>query len=149
MSNYYEPWRKLPIDWLATGKSTGKLILSFAIPIALLYTTYVGIGNKIEYSEGTKIGVVSDISKKGVFWKTYEGQMLENLSSNQNWSFSIDSQSKDREGLAKQLQAYFESGQKIKITYIELLATLPWRSSTDYLIQTVEPGLEQILKQDN
>ena len=107
-----------------------------------------GIANNWKYSEGDSVGMINKISQKGAFWKTYEGQMAlegisgkgESLSANV-WDFSIDnnlSEDKKKE-LSDKVQTYMNSGQKVKIHYVEMLKTLPWRSESNHLIQNIEP----------
>ena len=116
---------------------------------AILWGTYEGIANNVEYSKGERTGMINEMSEKGLFWKTYEGQMaLEGIVSGNNsvganvWDFSLDRQAKHGENtqeLAKKLQEYLRNGTKVRVSYVEPIATWPWRSGTDYLIQSVEP----------
>jgi len=131
--------------WYMVKKYTRTLFCAGAI----LWGSYQGIGNNVEYSQGMRTGMINKISEKGLFWKTYEGQMaLEGIVSGNNsvganvWDFSFDRQARHGENpkeLAEKIRQYLESGTKVKVTYVEPLATWPWRSGTDYLIQSVEP----------
>ena len=92
--------------------------------------------------------MINKISEKGLFWKTYEGQMaLEGIVSENNsvganvWDFSIDRQARHGENpkeLVEKIKGYLEAEAKVKVTYVEPFATWPWRSETNYLIQSVE-----------
>lgn len=122
---------------------------SLVLASAMIWGAYQGIANRIEYSHGERTGMINKVSKKGLFWKTYEGQMaLEGIVSGDNsvganvWDFSIDRQARhgeDTSEIAARLQEYLRNGTKVRITYVEPVATWPWRSETDYLIQKVEP----------
>ena len=126
-------------------------VRNIGIAGALFYSVYQGIGNKIEYSQGQKIGVISKISEEGLFWKTKEGQLSleERTFGFWNfgfWNFSLDNSAENKEnldGLYSKLKEYSEKGQKVKITYKQPLAVWPWRASTRYLVQDIEP-LEKI-----
>ena len=93
--------------------------------------------------------MVNKMSKKGLFWKTYEGQMaLEGIVSSGEsmganvWEFSIDNQARhgeDIEKLAEKLNEALESGQKVKVKYVEVIGGWPWRGSEGYYVQSVEP----------
>lgn len=106
--------------------------------------------NEYTYSEGTRVGVINKFSKKGTFWKTYEGQMaLEGIVSSGDsvganvWDFSLDNQARQREdteALAKKIQDYAESSTKVKMKYHEPWTAWPWRSSSNYHVQSVEPA---------
>ena len=126
----------------------GRYVRTAAVGSALLWAGCQAVGNSVEYSDGQRVGVINKISNKGLFWKTYEGEMaLEGLVGGNNvaanlWDFSIDNQSRRGENvdsLYSKIKKYQEEGTKVKITYKEPFATWPWRSETDYLIQTVEP----------
>ena len=131
------------------GQLIGRWARSIVLAGALVWTGYQGIGNGIEYSQGIRTGMINKISEKGLFWKTYEGQMaLEGIVSGNNsvganvWDFSLDRQARHGENpkeLAEKIRQYLETGTKVKVNYVEPLATWPWRSGTDYLIQSVEP----------
>ncbi len=105
------------------------------------------VANSLEYSQGARIGVINKFSKKGFIWKTYEGQLaLEGILSEGGqtganvWDFSIDnSDGKNIDDLSAKIQEYMGRSQKVKVTYFEPWKTWPWRSETDYLIQSVEP----------
>ena len=131
------------------GRWARSVVLAGALAGALVWAGYQGIGNGIEYSQGTRTGMINKISEKGLFWKTYEGQIaLEGIVSGNNsvganvWDFSLDRQARHGENpkeLTEKIRGYLETGTKVKVTYIEPMATWPWRSETDYLIQSVEP----------
>ncbi len=122
---------------------------SIVLGAAVLWGGYEAIGNNIEYSTGLRVGMVNKVAEKGLFWKTYEGQMaLEGIvsggsSSGANvWDFSIDRQAWHGENpkeLADKISGYAEAGTKVKITYNQPFATWPWRAGTTYLVQSVEP----------
>ncbi len=111
---------------------------------------YKTIGNSIDYSQGTRVGVINKLSEKGLIssWKTYEGEMaLEGLVGGQRiganlWHFSLDKEARHGENtseLLEKLRQYQEAGVSVKVDYIEQLATWPWRGSTSYFVQNVEP----------
>lgn len=105
--------------------------------------------NNYEYSSGSRAGVVNKTSKKGLIWKTYEGEMaLEGIvSSGQSsganiWKFSVDNQTRhgeNKDETVKKLNDALESGQKVKIEYIQVLGGWPWRGSTGHYVQDVQP----------
>jgi len=91
------------------------------------------------FSQGTRAGTLIKISKKGVVFKTYEGQL--NLGGFQSdaasgvvgniWEFSV------LEGdVYKQLQQY--EGKQVKLHYKERYNSFPWQGDTNYFIYKVE-----------
>ncbi|MEX2017323.1 MAG: hypothetical protein WD876_02520 [Candidatus Pacearchaeota archaeon] len=112
----------------------------------LAWTGYQTIGNNIDYSQGQRVGVINKVSEKGLIWTTKEGQLsLEGRTSTGEptgagtWDFSIEKGSKNAEDIYSQIKKYMEDGKRVKISYNEPFATWPWRSETNYLIQSVEP----------
>ncbi len=87
-------------------------------------------------SEGTRTGVLFKISKKGVFFKTYEGQLHLGgstlLTPQSTWDFSV----KDAT-VYQQVQRY--EGKNIKLHYREMVDAFPWQGDTDYIVYKVEP----------
>lgn len=117
--------------------------------IGLLFAGSCVVGNNLEYSNGTRVGVINKFSHRGLIWKTWEGQLaLEGIVSGGGrvganvWNFSLDNNRANEENideLSQRLNQYLNENVKVKVTYHEPLTTWPWRSGTDYLVQSVEP----------
>jgi len=57
---------------------TGMVLFGAAIPIALvawLVVSIIGLGASDSYSSGSRSGTVVKLSKRGLFWKTWEGEI--------------------------------------------------------------------------
>ncbi|MEK6970040.1 MAG: hypothetical protein AABW48_06460 [Nanoarchaeota archaeon] len=132
----------------------GELKFGVVIPvIGVVIGTVVGgccsMLNSYDYSSGSRAGMVNRVARKGLIWKTHEGQMaLEGIVSGGEsmganvWEFSIDNQTRHGENvfeLSKKLNDALESGQKVKVNYISVIGGWPWRGSTNNYIQSVEP----------
>jgi hypothetical protein len=95
------------------------------------------------YDEGVRAGVVLRISKKGVVFKTYEGQLnLETFGAlkganpiMESFDFSVE---KDNDQAIKNLEAAALSGERVNLHYIKRYKTFPWRGDTKYFVTTVE-----------
>jgi len=110
------------------------------------------------YSEGYFCGTVTSLSHTGLFWKSWEIELLcdglrdqRNLSSDGKTvtksqvanirQFSIDAQScrgENISALVAQLQRQLDQGVKTKISYVRPLIVFPCQGWTEYLIQKVE-----------
>lgn len=130
------------------AKYWGKIVAGIALGGLVLFGGCTAITNNWQCSEGQRVGMVNKISKKGLIWKTYEGQMaLEGIASDGKsvganvWDFAIDNydSSEKQSSLVKQLQESMDSGDKVKIKYKEMVCTWPWRSGSGHLIQEIEP----------
>lgn len=92
------------------------------------------------FSEGTRAGTLIKISKKGVVFKTYEGQL--NLGGFQSdgqsggivgniWQFSVL-----KDEVYEELQRF--EGKQVKLHYKERYKSFPWQGDTKYFIYSVE-----------
>ncbi|HND88101.1 MAG TPA: hypothetical protein PK971_07230 [Saprospiraceae bacterium] len=93
-----------------------------------IYRTYT-------ISEGSRTGTLFKISKKGVVFKTYEGQLhlagSVMLTQQSTWDFS-----------AKDAAVYEElqrvEGKTVTLHYKEVVDAFPWQGDTDYLVYKIE-----------
>lgn len=95
------------------------------------------VGIPVQYSDGERTGVVVKISKKGFFWKTWEGNMNTGAMSTDGegvavpvvWEFSVVD-----EGIVREIQEAAKGGERITLHYDQPIA-LPWRKgSSGYLV---------------
>lgn len=95
------------------------------------------------YDEGVRAGKVLRISKQGVLFKTYEGQLnMDSFGSlkgaspiAETFDFSVE---KNREAIIKELEAVALSGERVNLHYVKRYAAFPWRGATKYYIVQVE-----------
>lgn len=81
------------------------------------------------YSEGVRSGELIKFSKKGIVFKTYEGELSQGISGAQIFSFSVlDSDEKVISDL-KEME-----GNYVKLTYVERYRTFPWWGDSKYFI---------------
>ena len=95
------------------------------------------------YSTGVRAGTIIKLSKKGVVFKTWEGQLSVNTfgavkSDNQLSEIFEFSVQKGQDSIYNVLQKASLSGERINLHYIERYAVLPWRGSTKYFVESVE-----------
>ncbi len=94
-----------------------------------IYRTYT-------ISEGSRTGTLYKISKKGVMFKTYEGQLLlagsTMMTQQSTWDFSAQNSS-----VYEELQKY--EGKNVKCHYKQKVDAFPWQGDTDYIVYKVEP----------
>lgn len=115
-------------------------ILGIALILLIGWITFLYYGT---YSEGVRAGTVIKLSRKGVLFKTWEGQLNirsfgavnSNNSLSETFEFSIES---DQEHIIKSLEEVSLSGERVNLHYIERYRVLPWRGSTRYFITKIE-----------
>lgn len=115
------------------------IIISFVIIFIGLFTFYYwGV-----YDEGVRAGTVLRISKKGIMFKTYEGQLnLETFGAlrgaspiSEAFDFSVEGNEK---GVLQDLEEVALSGERVNLHYVKRYLTFPWRGDTKYFIVRVE-----------
>ena len=95
------------------------------------------------YDEGVRAGTILRISKKGVIWKTYEGQLdlasfgaLKNVNPlAETFDFSVEP---NQDSIVRLLEKVALSGERVNLRYIKRYMILPWRGKTKYFIRGVE-----------
>jgi hypothetical protein len=95
------------------------------------------------YDEGVRAGNVLRISKKGMLFKTHEGQLnLQTFGAlkganpiMESFDFSVESSNED---VLKELQEVALSGERVNLHYVKRYTTFPWRGDTKYFITKVE-----------
>jgi hypothetical protein len=87
-------------------------------------------------SDGNRSGLLFKISKKGIVFKTYEGQLhlggSIQMSSQSVWDFSAKN-----EAVYQQLQKY--EGKNVSCHYRELVNPFAWQGDTKYIVDSVTP----------
>ena len=114
------------------------LIIILVLLIGILSFLYLGI-----YDEGVRAGTVLRISKKGVIFKTYEGQL--NLDSfgalkgttpfAETFNFSVE---KNNAEVVQARETVALTGERVNLHYIKRYVGFPWRGETKYFITEVE-----------
>ena len=138
VSTEYEERRK------RQTKKAWKWIIIFLI--SLFIFSVVGrylwgiIGFHIVYGEGDRVGQIVKLSDRGLIWKTWETGMgiTQSGAYVQYWDFSIDSQNPNKEKIIQDLRRAYNSGEIVKVHYVQRYGVLPWRADTTYLVQNIE-----------
>jgi hypothetical protein len=93
------------------------------------------------YDDGVRAGTILRISKRGVLFKTYEGQIdigtfggLKNVNPiAQTFDFSVED-----EQVVRDLQTVALTGERVNLHYIKRYVGFPWRGDTRYFAIKVE-----------
>ena len=95
------------------------------------------------YGEGVRSGQVMKISKRGVVFKTYEGQLnMEGFGAvdtdnqfSEVWEFSIE---KSHSEIIEKLEKAALDGERVNLEYVERYSAFPWRGDTKYFVTKVD-----------
>ena len=114
------------------------LIISVVVLIAIF-----AVLNYAVYSEGTRAGQVIKVSKKGVFFKTWEGQL--NMQSfgaikSENtlaevFTFSVEN---GNDSIYAELEDVSLTGERVNLHYEEKFAKLPWKGDSKFFIVKID-----------
>ncbi len=110
------------------------ILVIFIVLAALVYWKYF-----FTYSEGYRAGLLQKFSRKGVVFKTYEGEMiLSSVRSNRDIAIASEKFffSVKTEGVANKLNQL--QGEYIVVHYREKNGVLPWVGETRYLVDSVK-----------
>jgi hypothetical protein len=106
------------------------------------------------FSEGSRAGTVSKLSKRGYVFKTHEGELNEGGFSGETgsltpriWHFSTKEDS-----VVKDLERAMATGERVTLKYQEKVLQFPWNGDTKYFVIDVEflgipapaPKIEQL-----
>ena len=125
-------------------KSTAKKVLGTIVLIVVVAGIAIfSFWYWAVYDEGVRAGNVLRISKKGMLFKTYEGQLnLQTFGAlkgtnpiMESFDFSVES---DDEEVIKDLQEVALTGERVNLHYIKRYKIFPWRGDTKYFITRVE-----------
>lgn len=124
----------------STSKKVIKVILITVVVAGLVIFSFYYWG---VYDEGVRAGNVLRISKKGVLFKTYEGQLnLQTFGAlkganpiMESFDFSVAPGNDD---VIRALEEVALSGERVNLHYVKRYARFPWRGETKYFITKVE-----------
>ena len=109
--------------------------LWIALAGILIFSAGYFIYRNYTISEGTRTGTLVKISKKGVMFKTYEGQLhlagSMMMSQQSTWEFSA----KNAE-VYKKLQQF--EGKNVRCHYKQKVDAFMWQGDTDYIVYDAE-----------
>lgn len=130
------------------GKSLVRWVKRIFILAFVLFLAYFSFLLFANFSEGARTGYVVKISKRGVLFKTNEGELnfgfpqlntTPGMSSQNIWTFSVPN-----DDVALQIQKAAESGQKVTLFYKQKYKQFFFWGDTDYLVYKIEKSAENV-----
>ncbi len=101
--------------------------------VVLIAAAYVTVIYYASFSEGYRAGELVKFSHKGIFFKTWEGEISQGVSEAQRFFFSVEDKNKEVIQSLIDLQ-----GHPVKVKYKERFGTFPWLGDTKYFVISVE-----------
>lgn len=112
------------------------VFLSFFVIIVGFFIYYFICG--MTYSEGTRSGVLTKVSKKGFIFKTYEGELNVggfNQGEGTIMPASVFKFSANKKSVYDQLES--EQGKKVVLHYKQVVKNFFWQGETDYFVYQI------------
>jgi hypothetical protein len=110
-----------------------KFLFKIIIGILLIAAGFFSFIYFVSYSEGVRAGKLVKFSKKGVLFKTWEGEISQGVSDAQTFVFSVEAKEKQAIENLNELQGKF-----VKLNYFERFKNIFWLGDTKYFITKVE-----------
>lgn len=135
------------MDDLTTGQRIARTIRRImrviAVAILVFAVSFLCLAYWGVYDEGVRAGTVLRISKKGMIFKTYEGQLnVETFGALKGahpimeaFDFSV---SDEDEEVIRDLESVALSGERVNLHYVSRYVAFPWRGDTKYFIVRVD-----------
>ena len=125
--------------WNRAVRGTKKFFRWIISLLIIFLAVFIYIKYFYTYSEGYRAGLLQKFSKKGVIFKTYEGEMI--LSSvATSKEIAIASEKFFFTMINKDLIRQFDTleGQNVIVHYIQKNGTIFWRGDSKYLVDSVQ-----------
>jgi hypothetical protein len=104
--------------------------------IGMLVLVFGLAGCGMHYSDGSRVGVVQKLSKRGFFCKTWEGAMLmaaQNVMQPETFAFSVEDES-----VLPALTEAMRSGKQVELVYVQKVFNPPCSPNSEYRIVGVK-----------
>jgi hypothetical protein len=125
--------------WIAFMKRTKKVLRLLSVIIILFLIVFIYFKYYYTYSDGYRSGYLQKFSRKGLFFKTYEGEMiLSSVKSTSNVAIASEKFlfSVTDDDLAAQLDTI--QGEYVTVQYLQKNGTLFWRGESEYIVTGVK-----------
>ncbi len=110
-----------------------KFLTIFLIIVVVGFAGFYAFAYYITFSDGDRTGKLVKFSRKGVVFKTWEGQISYGVSDENAFYFSILD---NKEGTIENLRSL--QGQMVKLSYVERFRTFKWWGDTRYFVNSVQ-----------
>lgn len=127
-----------PSRWAGVVKATRRIVRWTLFILVIVLGSFIYFKYFFTYSEGSRAGLLQIFSKRGVFFKTYEGELiLSSVSSNSN--VALASEKFQFSVLKKHMTPEFDTlqGKNVIVYYIEKKGAIPWRGESRFLVDSI------------
>jgi hypothetical protein len=129
-------------SYASTAKRLLLIAVSFVLIVAIGTTAFLMYAS---YGDGYRVGTILKLSRKGVVFKTWEGELSQGFLepaaeagagvATRIWYFTVNSNDPQ---VISQLDHAIEGNKKVKLFYKEKYTTLPWIGDTRQIVYKIE-----------
>ena len=133
-----ETTQKQASRWTGVVKKTKRIFNWILGIIFVLLAVFIYFKYFFTYSEGYRAGLLQKFSNKGIFFKTYEGELiLSSVSSTAH--VTIASEKFNFSVLEKDMNMSFDTlqGRNVIVHYIEKKGAVLWRGDSRYIVDSI------------
>lgn len=127
-----------PSRWTGVVKTTKRITRWTVFILFLAVGVFIYFKYFFTYSEGSRAGLLQIFSRRGVVFKTYEGELiLSSVSSSSN--VAIASEKFQFSVPKKHMSPEFDTlqGKNVIVYYIEKKGSIPWRGDSRFLVDSI------------
>lgn len=110
-----------------------KVLAIIIFAVILIMAGYYTFIYYVPFSEGTRSGELIKFSNRGLFIKTWEGEISQGISGAQIFSFSVE---QNNEEVINDLQKF--QGKYVEVSYLERYGSFFWLGDTKHFITEVK-----------
>lgn len=110
-----------------------KVLTIIIFAVILIMAGYYTFVYYVPFSEGTRSGELIKFSNRGLFIKTWEGEISQGISGAQIFSFSVE---QNNEEVINDLQKF--QGKYVEVSYLERYGSLFWLGDTNHFITEIK-----------
>lgn len=125
--------------WNKAVKSTKKFFRWVTVLLIIILGVFIYWKYFYTFSEGYRAGLLQKFSRKGTFFKTYEGEMiLSSVASNKDIALASEKFlfTMINEDLIRKFDTL--QGKNVIVHYIQKNGTVFWRGDSKYLVDSIE-----------
>lgn len=124
-----------PSRFDAFKKKTKRFLWISLVVVILIGAGLFSLTTFTCFSKGKRDGTVTKLSKKGIMFKTWEGELMKSQfqAVGEHWTFTVVS-----DEVAAKIEKAMLGNQPMVLVYCERYYKFPWQGDTKYFVEDVE-----------
>lgn len=120
------------------GKNGGQGIVEYGLILGLCWVVILALvesNGPRTVSDGSRTGIVTGFSHSGIWYKTYEGDLLlggQGTTTKAHWNFTVEDKV-----VVNQIRKAMDNQTLVELKYHEYLAVWPWNGDSRCFVTSV------------